>query len=100
MSELLTNVWMAGMEAQGRSEAVEIVWRMAQDAKIPTGIEFHAETALTQARMASRKADALSMNMPSGQFNDEQGEIERHLASVIEQLTEIIAKIKSQSRLH
>lgn len=63
---------------------------------IPGGIAFHVEVALTQARMACRKAAALSVNMPSGQFADEQGEVEKHLASVIEQLGEIDAKIKAK----
>ena len=52
---------------------------------IPTGIEFHAEMALTQARMAYHIADNEALEMQQG-----------HLASVIEQLEEIQAKIRGQ----
>lgn len=81
-----------GGEREGVGQMIEPVVNYS----VPSGIAFNVEVALTQARMARRKTDALSTNMPSSQFADEQDEIEKHLASVIEQLTEIDVKIKKE----
>lgn len=66
-------------------EEISELLRSVPAEKIPTGIEFHASTALTQARMARRTCGDLYIPL-------------KHLDCVIEQLEEIMAKIKSQYR--
>lgn len=58
------------------------------DAGLP-GISFHAETALTQARMAMKRYDtAFEYD------NSVDRDMSVHLSSVIEQLEEIVGKLK------
>ena len=55
--------------------------KQPQSPEILRGLDFHLETALTQARMAKRKAEDLA--------------VAGHLDSVIEQLEEMAAKLKA-----
>jgi len=80
-NKLPINVWEAAMKANGRTEALEIVWRMAMEHRVP-GIAFNLEVALTQARMANRTDDLRAIG--------------QHLDSIIEQLEEIDRKIKGK----
>jgi len=59
---------------------------------IPRGLDFHCETAFTQARMACRKLDGLQGGREADELLDE---VKSHLVSVIEQLEEIAAKLKA-----
>lgn len=66
---------------------------------VPRGLDFHCETALTQARMADRnRADLLKGGcVPEHCADCEKAmtAMQAHLASVIEQLEEMVAKLKA-----
>ena len=71
-------------------------WRKRADVR---GLDFHCETALTQARMADRnRADLLKGGcVPEHCADCEKAmtAMQAHLASVIEQLEEMAAKLKA-----
>lgn len=66
--------------------------RIIATVNAPRGLDFHCETALTQARMACRKLDGLQGGREADELLDK---VKSHLVSVIEQLEEIAAKLKA-----
>ena len=62
---------------------------------VPRGLDFHCETALTQARMAKRELDEVSLSQVDMRDYEHKDKCEGHLASVIEQLEEMAAKLKA-----
>lgn len=65
-----------------QAEQLAYVWRANTEPVIPRGLDFHCETALTQARMARKACAGLKQPI-------------EHLDCVIEQLEEMAAKLKA-----
>lgn len=66
---------------------------------VPRGLEFHVESALTQARMALKETTNLHQDcLIGGNCSECETALVKqkaHLASVIEHLGEIAAKVKA-----